>query len=233
MNIFKIAHYYQIKLAMKGKETYDKLLWLQLHVNKIPVANPPVKNHQIINITILDLRNKVNSLVNNITQQYRIDSDELQSKINEIKNDIFKLQKLGYDKQVAASLALVEQVQIIDIDIEVTERHAYEKILLLQSEINKLPAGNDKLINITILNLRGRINNLVNYIKKNFHIDWKSLESRMNEIKNDILKLSKLGYDKQVAASLALAEQVQIMDIYLELAPETVARIAGKRALDR
>jgi hypothetical protein len=233
MNIFKIAHYYQIKLAMKGKETYDKLLWLQLHVNKIPVANPPVKNHQIINITILDLRNKVNSLVNNITQQYRIDSDELQSKINEIKNDIFKLQKLGYDKQVAASLALVEQVQIIDIDIEVTERHAYEKILLLQSEINKLPAGNDKLINITILNLRGRINNLVNCIKKNFHIDWKSLESRMNEIKNDILKLSKLGYDKQVAASLALAEQVQIMDIYLELAPETVARIAGKRALDR
>ena len=158
MSILKVAHYYQIKLAMAGQGAYNQLLALQAEVNKLTTVSPDIyesTDQQIaelaekmkpINTAISDLKNKVNSLVYDIRKNLYITSSDLKFRIDKIKEVMLKLAMLGYAKKTAPSLSLANKVQIVNIDlVPESETHTPPGLKITPSKVKTLEYGSGGL----------------------------------------------------------------------------------------
>lgn len=129
MSILKIAHYYQIKLALVGATAYKQLMALQAEANKLYAIKPDdseiyeLTDEQIaelaeklkpINSTILNLKNKINSLAYHVSQ-HGIEASSLKFRLDKIKEACSRLSTLGYDEKTAPILSLVNNIQPVDI----------------------------------------------------------------------------------------------------------------------
>lgn len=154
MSILKVAHYYQIKLAMAGREAYKQILALQAEINKIPqkkLITNNLNDEQIaqqteivqkINESIFMLKNQINNLSNQIYRKQYLSSKDLQWQMGKIKDILLRLSILGYAKEAAPSLSLANKIQIIEIEfIPEQETHTPPGLKITPSKVTNLEYG--------------------------------------------------------------------------------------------